>query len=53
MKDPRIEEKPQKTSIYIETCASGFIPRASKEPKVSAKASRTDATGSSRACQKQ
>ena len=33
----------------METCASGFIPRASKEPKVSAKASRTDETGSSRA----
>jgi len=36
----------------IETCASGFIPRASKEPKVSANASRTDETGSSSAYQK-
>jgi hypothetical protein len=47
----RIQEsrKNQRKQVYIETCASGFIPRASKEPKVSAKASRTDATGSSRA----
>lgn len=54
MKDIRIEEKSEKRKqVYIETCASGFIPRASKEPKVSAKASRTDAIGSSRAYQKQ
>lgn len=46
----KIKEKPEKT--IIETCASGFIPRASKEPKVSAKASRTDETGSSSAYQK-
>lgn len=52
MKNVRVNGKLEKTSIYIETCASGFIPRASKEPKVSAKASRTDATGSSRAYQK-
>jgi len=50
MNDAKARKNQRKT--IIETCASGFIPRASKEPKVSAKASRTDDTGSSSAYQK-
>lgn len=54
MDDEKNQGKPREKQYneYIQTCASGFIPRASKEPKVSAKASRTDETGSSSAYQK-
>ena len=50
MNDAKPRKKQRKT--ILETCASGFIPRASREPKVSANASRTDETGSSSAYQK-
>lgn len=39
--------------IESDTCASGFIPRASNAPRASAKASLTGFRGSSRAYERQ